>query len=92
MNIQRKGIDHDPIQPWYWGTTPFGHIVEILSYPVPHQDARGEIDSRATIMVRTTPGDPTTLREIPLKFVAVFHPDRMGGSPCDYSVLKESAA
>ncbi len=37
---------------------------------------RGQIDARATIMVRMTVGDPTSIREVPLKWIACFEPDR----------------
>ena len=77
MNIQREGRDHDPVQPWVWATV-VGRTdpVEIVSYPVPHENANGEIDNRATIMVRMKPGDPTTLREIPFNLTACFDPSR----------------
>ncbi len=77
MLIQRQGIDHDPIRPLMWATmVGQSEPVEILSYPVPH-DGSLEIDlEKATIMVRTTVGDPTTLREVSLRSVACFTPDR----------------
>lgn len=75
--IQRPGIDHDPVVPWVWATTPGrSDPVEIVSYPIPHEDARGEIDDRATIMVRMMVGDPTSIKEVPFKHVACFAPDR----------------
>ncbi len=69
--MQRPGIDHDPIKPFQWATYGIGHLVEILSYPIKHPYCEED-----TIMIRTTVGDPTTLREVPLRRVAVFSPDR----------------
>ena len=69
--IQRKGIDHDPVCPWQWGTiVGRSEPVEILSYPIPNDEHED------TIMVRLTVGDCRTLTEIPFKDVAVFSPDR----------------
>lgn len=68
MNLlKRKGIDHDFVKPWNWATLA-GRTepVEILSYPTPEE----------TIMIRMVVGDPTTLREVPLKAIAAFSPDR----------------
>lgn len=66
--MKRPGIDHDDVKPWNWATivgrtTP----VEIVSFPDP-------IDN--TILVRMTVGDPTTMREVPVKAIAAFSPDR----------------
>ncbi len=66
--MKRPGIDHDDVKPWNWATiagrtTP----VEIVSFPDP-------IDH--TILVRMTVGDPTTMREVPVKAIAAFSPDR----------------
>lgn len=78
--IQRKGRDHDPVHPWVWATVPLkSEPVEILSYPIPHKDSGGIIDDKATIMIRTRIGDPASIREIPFKLTACFHPSRMGG-------------
>ncbi len=75
--IQRPGIDHDPITPWMWATmSGRGEPVEILSYPVPARGDGPNITERATIMVRLTVGDCTTLREVPLRLVGCFSPDR----------------
>jgi hypothetical protein len=49
--------------------------VEIVSYPIP-ADGRTEIDRDATIMVRITVGDPTSIREVPFRHIACFSPDR----------------
>lgn len=77
MIIKRAGIDHDPVMPWMWATLPLRtNPVEILSYPIPHEDADGVIDERATIMIRMTPGDPTTLKEVSFRAIACFHPSR----------------
>ena len=64
----RPGIDQDPVKPWNYATTPLGAIVEILSYPCEDK-----------IMIRTTPGDPTTLTEVPLNQIAAFSPSRLWG-------------
>lgn len=72
----RPGFDHDPIKPGMHGDYGIGHRVEVLSFPVPHKDADGAIDHRSTLMVRMTPGDPTTLREVPITLVAVYCPSR----------------
>ena len=75
--IKRPGIDHDPIRPWVWADTPFrSDPMEVVSYPIPAEGSNGEIDDRATIMVRMTVGDPTSIREVPLKQIACFSPDR----------------
>lgn len=75
--IQRRGKDHDPVRPLVWGTMPFyGPPVEVMSYPIPHRDACGVIDSRATIMVRMTVGDPTSIKEVPFELVSCFTADR----------------
>lgn len=75
---QRKGIDHDPVVPWNWATLPGrGTPVELVSYPVPALEDGATIDHyKATVMVRMTVGDPTTLREVPLRAVAAFAPSR----------------
>lgn len=88
--IQREGIDHDPIQPWMLATLPRGEVVEILSYPIPvDPDGPCPVDADEqdaypcwTVMIRTTPGNPSTLREAPLNAVACFNPDRYG-TPAD---------
>lgn len=66
MIVQREGLDHDPVVPWNWATI-VGRTdpVEIVSYP-----------SDETVMVRMVVGDPTTIREVPLKAIAAFSPDR----------------
>lgn len=75
--IQRKYRDHDPVKPWVWSDLLFyGEPVEVVSYPIPHEDAEGVIDDRATIMVRMHVGDPTSIREIPFSATACFSPDR----------------
>ena len=77
MNIQRQGKDQDPVRPWVWATLPGrSEPVEVVSYPIPHEDAVGEIDLRATIMVRMTVGDPTSIREVPFRWTACFEADR----------------
>ena len=69
---QRPMIDHDPIKPWQWATLPCRQDpVEIVSYPLP-----GEGGLWDTIMVRMTVGDPTSSKEVPLKAIACFSPDR----------------
>ena len=66
--LQRKGIDHDPVKPWNWATLVMrGDPVEIVSYPDP-------VDN--TVFVRMTVGDPTSARHVPLKALAAFSPDR----------------
>lgn len=76
MQIQRKGIDHDPVAPWCWATmVGRGEPVEILSYPIP-AEGKSEIDNDATIMVRLTIGDCRTLTEVPFKSVACFDKSR----------------
>jgi len=66
--LQRKGIDHDPVKPWNWATIVLrSDPVEIVSYPDP-------IDN--TIVVRMTVGDPTSIKTVPVKAIAAFSPDR----------------
>jgi len=68
--IQRPGIDHDPVRPYVWATLlGRSEPVEIMSYPSPESDGD-------TIMIRLTPGDPTTLKEVPFKLVACFDKSR----------------
>jgi len=80
--IQRPGVDHDPVRPWVWATIPMvSHPVEIVSYPIPPHPSTGEVDrfgfdKGTTIVIRTMPGDPTSIREIPFRMVACFDPDR----------------
>ncbi len=75
--LQRPGIDMDPIKPWVWADMPLREApVEVVSYPIPHEDANGEINDRATIMVRMQVGDPTSIKEVPLKSIACFAQDR----------------
>ena len=77
MLIQRKNRDHDPVRPWVWSTLPMrSEPIEIISYPIPHEDADGIIDDRATIMARMKVGDPTSIREISFKYTACFAPCR----------------
>jgi hypothetical protein len=67
----RPGIDHDPVRPWNWATiVGQSNPVEIVSYPIPQDDGT------ETIMVRMKPGDPGSLKEVPLKAIAAFSPDR----------------
>jgi len=74
--IQRPGVDHDPIKPWQWADLPFRpDPVEIVSYPIPAA-GHSAIDRDATIMVRMAVGDPTTIKEVPLRLIACFAPDR----------------
>ncbi len=55
------------IKPWQWGTLAGrSKPVEVVSYP----------DPDGTVLVRMTPGDPTTMREVPAKFLACFEPSR----------------
>lgn len=69
----RPGIDHDPIRPWVWADCLMqSDPLEVVSYPIPHADANGDIDDRATIMVRTRVGDPTSIKEVLLKRIACF--------------------
>ena len=76
-NIQRPGIDHDPIKPWVWGTLAGrSDPVEVVSYPIPAEGSGATMDAGATIMVRMMPGDPTSIREAPLRAVACFEADR----------------
>jgi hypothetical protein len=78
--VTRQGIDHDPVKPWNWATFGIeGDPVEIVSYPIPADDIdcthqRGRC--RCTVMVRRKVGDPTSLREVPLRLIAAFSPDR----------------
>jgi len=84
--LQRPGIDHDPVKPWQWGTLPLGQVVEVVSYPIPPDPGkpqkplgglhRGLGLEGYTLMVRMKPGDPTSIREVPLHQVACFSPDR----------------
>lgn len=69
MNIvQRPGIDHDPVKPWNWATIVLrSDPVEIVSYPDPTDE---------TVIVRMLPGDPTSIRTVPLRAIAAFSPDR----------------
>ncbi len=68
MNLQREGIDHDPVKPWNWATlTCRTDPVEIVSYPDPMDD---------TVVVRMHVGDPTSIRTVSLAHVAAFSPDR----------------
>ena len=66
--LKRAGIDHDEVKPWNWATIA-GRTdpVEIVSYPCPVED---------TIQVRMIPGDPTTMKTVPVKAIAAFAPDR----------------
>ena len=73
--LQRPGLDHDPIKPGMFATLLRHGEVEVMSYPIP-AEAGALIDRHATLMVRTTIGDPTTLKEIPLKALAVYEPGR----------------
>lgn len=74
--IQRKDRDMDPVKPWQWADIPFKRDpVEIVSYPIPAEGHTG-IDRDATIMVRMTVGDPTSIREVPFRLIACFCPSR----------------
>ena len=74
--VQRKGRDMDPVRPWQWADMPLKHDpVEIVSYPIP-AEGKSEIDNNATIMVRMTVGDPTSIREVPFRLIACFCPSR----------------
>ena len=76
MPIQRKGRDMDPVKPWQWADMPMRpNPIEIVSYPIP-AEGKAEIDTGATIMVRMTVGDPTSIREVPFRLIARFSPDR----------------
>ncbi len=67
-NLHRPGIDHDPVKPWNWATLVLrSDPVEIVSYPDPIEK---------TIVVRMTPGDPTSIRTVPVAAIAAFSPDR----------------
>lgn len=72
--LKRPGIDHDPVASWVWGDTLTG-VVQVVSYAVPATSS-GVIDGDATLMVRTVPGDPSTLREVKLSSVACFERSR----------------
>lgn len=80
--VQRRGTDHDPIRPWCWGTLVLrGDPVEVVSYPVPPETPTGKVDRHGldhgyTLVVRMLPGDPTSIREVPLRHVACFDPSR----------------
>ena len=74
--IQRKGRDNDPVKPGMWCDVGLDGPCEVMSYPCPHKDANGIIDDRATLMVRTRIGDPTSLKEVPFKLTAVYCPTR----------------
>jgi len=74
--IQRDGRDHDPVRPWVWASLPLrSDPVEVVSYPIP-AGCGGVIDDDATIIVRMTVGDPTSIKEIPFRHTACFSPDR----------------
>lgn len=74
--IKRPGIDQDPVVPWQWGLLVGRDApVELVSYPIP-AIGRTEIDRDATIMVRMNVGEPGSIREVPLKALSVFAPDR----------------
>lgn len=49
--------------------------VEIVSWPIPHS-LEAEAGNDATIMVRMTVGDPTSIKEVPLRHIAAFDPTR----------------
>ena len=71
---QRKEYDHDPVEPWAWASyVGRSDPVEIVSFPIPADGDGMDIDHyRATIMVRMQVGDPSTLREVPLRAIAAF--------------------
>jgi hypothetical protein len=71
--LQRPGLDHDPIKPGMLATLLRHGEVEVMSYPIP-AGAGALIDRHATLMVRTTIGDPTTLKEVPIKAEFTFIP------------------
>lgn len=73
--IQRPGWDHDPVKPWQWCDAALSGPHEIVSYPIPAK-GRAEIDRDATIMIRLMPGDPSSIKEVPLRRIACFAPDR----------------
>jgi len=73
--LQRPGIDHDPVAPFVWGDMIGGQVVQVMSYAIPAR-SDGIIDRDATLMVRTIPGDPETLKEVPLRHVACFDKSR----------------
>jgi hypothetical protein len=73
--LLRPGIDHDPVAPWVWGSYKMREPIEVMSFACPARPD-GIIDDEATLMIRTTPGDPTTLIEVPLKDVACFDRSR----------------
>jgi hypothetical protein len=65
--------DLDPIKPWVWcdmvgSDTPR----EVVSYPQPAEGANGIIDRDATIMVRMRVGDPTSIKQVPLRAISCF--------------------
>lgn len=70
--IQRKHLDMDPVRPWVWASLVGGRTVEVVSYPIPREGAAADDLKGASIMVRLTPGDPGTLREVPFSAVACF--------------------
>lgn len=68
--MMRTGIDHDPVIPWNWASLiGQNDPVEIVSYPIPNL---GKIP---TIMVRLKVGDPTSIKEVPMKAIAAFAPN-----------------
>lgn len=72
--FQRPGRDHDPVRPWVWADMPLrSDPVEVVSYPIPAQSG---LEEDATITVRMTVGDPTSITEVPLRHIACFAPDR----------------
>jgi hypothetical protein len=75
---QRKDYDHDPVEPWNWASLGIrSDPVEIVSYPIPaEQDGADIIEHRATVMVRMTVGEPGSIKEVPLRHIAAFHPSR----------------
>lgn len=75
---QRPGKDHDPVAPWVWADALFQSApLEVVSYPIPAEgDGLAIVERRATIMVRTTVGDPTSIREVPLRLISCFDPSR----------------
>ena len=81
--LQREGIDHDPIKPGMWATLPLHPTcVLIASWPIPAEGDPANVMNRdATIMLMMDVDDPTTMREIPLRMVAVFKPSRVGNDP-----------
>ncbi len=68
MITLRPNIDHDEVKPWNWATLVLqSDPVEIVSYPDP---------INKTVIVRMTPGDPTSIRTVALASIAAFSPDR----------------